>query len=63
VELRIIDRGPGISEADRDQAFLPLRRLGGAGHTASVGLGLAVSRSLAEAMGGTLRPEETPAAG
>jgi two-component system, OmpR family, sensor histidine kinase KdpD len=47
----------------RDQAFLPFRRLGIPGQTVGVGLGLAVSRSLAEAMGGTLRPEEIPCGG
>jgi two-component system, OmpR family, sensor histidine kinase KdpD len=63
VELRIIDRGLGIPEADRDQAFVPFRRLGSAGRTVGVGLGLAVSRGLAEAMGGTLRAGETPGGG
>jgi two-component system, OmpR family, sensor histidine kinase KdpD len=63
VELRVIDRGPGIPGAGHDQAFLPFRRLGSAGQTAGVGLGLSVCRSLAEAMGGTLRPEETPGGG
>jgi K+-sensing histidine kinase KdpD len=62
VELRVIDRGPGIPATGRDQAFLPFRQLG-TGQTAGVGLGLAVSRGLAEAMGGTLRPEETPGGG
>jgi len=63
VELRVIDRGPGIPRADHDKAFLPFQRLGSAGQTAGVGLGLAVCRGLAEAMGGTLRPEETPGGG
>jgi Histidine kinase-, DNA gyrase B-, and HSP90-like ATPase len=63
VELRVIDRGPGIPEAERDRAFMPFQRLGNTGSTAGVGLGLTVSRGLTEAMGGTLEPEETPGGG
>ena len=63
VELRVIDRGPGIPEAERDRAFMPFERLGGTSSTAGVGLGLTVSRGLTEAMGGTLKPEETPSSG
>ena len=55
VELRIIDRGPGVSQADRDQ---------GDGSTpAGTGLGLALSRGLTEAMHGTLTPDDTPGGG
>jgi len=63
VELRVIDHGPGIPEADRERVFLPFQRLGDPGHRAGVGLGLVVSRGLAEAMGGTVEPEETPGGG
>jgi two-component system, OmpR family, sensor histidine kinase KdpD len=63
VELRVIDRGPGIPQAERDRAFLPFQRLGATGSTTGVGLGLTVSRGLTEAMGGTLKPEETPGGG
>jgi two-component system sensor histidine kinase KdpD len=63
VELRVIDRGPGIPEADRDRAFRPFQRLGDTGKTTGVGLGLTVSRGLTEAMGGTLEPEKTPGGG
>jgi two-component system sensor histidine kinase KdpD len=63
VELRVIDRGPGIPLAERDRAFLPFQRLGATGGTTGVGLGLTVSRGLTEAMGGTLKPEETPGGG
>ncbi len=63
VELRVIDRGPGIPEADRDRVFLPFQRLGDRDNSTGVGLGLALSRGLAEAMGGGLIPEETPGGG
>ena len=63
VELRIIDRGPGIPEENRDQMFVPFQRLGDTDNTTGVGLGLALSRGLTEAMGGTLEPEDTPGGG
>ncbi|MGI5231040.1 ATP-binding protein [Actinoallomurus sp. CA-142502] len=63
VELRVIDRGPGIPEADRDRVFLPFQRLGDHDNATGVGLGLALSRGLVEAMGGTLDPDDTPGGG
>jgi two-component system sensor histidine kinase KdpD len=63
VELRVIDHGPGIPEADRERVFLPFQRLGDPGHQMGVGLGLVVARGLAEVMGGTVEPEETPGGG
>ncbi len=63
VELRVIDRGPGIPEADRDRMFAPFERLDGHANPAGAGLGLALSRGLTEAMRGTLTPEDTPGGG
>ncbi|HEY2549415.1 MAG TPA: DUF4118 domain-containing protein [Streptosporangiaceae bacterium] len=63
VELRIVDRGPGIPQTDRDRMFVPFQRLGDTDNTTGVGLGLALSRGLTEAMGGTLEPEDTPGGG
>src|ERR1700722_3844304 len=63
VELRVIDRGPGIPEKDREQMFVPFQRLGDTDNTTGVGLGLALSRGLTEAMGGTLTAEDTPGGG
>ena len=61
VELRVVDHGPGIPEDRRDRVFVPFQRLGDSG--TGVGLGLALSRGLTEAMGGTLTPETTPGGG
>jgi two-component system sensor histidine kinase KdpD len=63
VELRVVDRGPGIPEQDRDRMFVPFQRLGDTDNTTGVGLGLALSRGLTEAMGGWLTAEETPGGG
>jgi two-component system sensor histidine kinase KdpD len=63
VELRVVDRGPGIPADDLDHVFVPFQRLGDTDNTTGVGLGLALSRGLTEVMGGTLDPEETPGGG
>jgi len=62
VELRVIDTGPGIEVADRDRVFVPFQRLGDS-NDAGLGLGLALSRGLVEAMAGSLVLEETPGGG
>jgi two-component system, OmpR family, sensor histidine kinase KdpD len=63
VELRVVDRGPGIPEQDRNRMFVPFQRLGDTDNTTGVGLGLALSRGLTEAMGGTLTADDTPGGG
>jgi two-component system sensor histidine kinase KdpD len=65
VELRVVDRGPGIPAAERTRVFEPFQRLGDrpAGGGDGVGLGLAVARGFVEAMGGELVIEETPGGG
>jgi two-component system sensor histidine kinase KdpD len=55
VVLRIIDEGPGIAPADREQVFLPFQRRGDRSNGPGVGLGLAVARGLLSAVGGGIR--------
>jgi two-component system sensor histidine kinase KdpD len=63
VELHVIDHGPGIPEDRWDDVFLPFQRLGDHDNHTGVGLGLALSRGLTEAMGGSLTPSATPGGG
>ena len=63
LEIRIVDRGPGIPREKLDDIFLPFQRLGDTDNTTGLGLGLALSRGFAEAMHGTLTPEDTPGGG
>jgi signal transduction histidine kinase len=65
VAIRVRDNGPGISPEQQQQIFDPFvqvdRRLN---HPQEgVGLGLAISRDLARAMGGDLHVESTPGEG
>jgi two-component system sensor histidine kinase KdpD len=63
VELRVVDRGPGLPAEGRDHLFEPFQRLGDTDNTTGLGLGLALARGLTEAMNGTLSPEDTPGGG
>jgi two-component system sensor histidine kinase KdpD len=63
VELRIVDRGPGIPLDERQRVFEPFQRLGDRPSGDGVGLGLAVARGFVEAMGGEVEVEDTPGGG
>ncbi|MFF1416313.1 DUF4118 domain-containing protein [Streptomyces sp. NPDC058280] len=63
VELRVVDRGPGVPDEAKDRIFEPFQRHGDAPRGAGVGLGLAVARGFVDAMGGTLAAEDTPGGG
>ncbi|WP_369172937.1 DUF4118 domain-containing protein [Streptomyces sp. R28] len=63
VEVRVVDRGPGVPDEVKERIFAPFQRYGDAPRGAGVGLGLAVARGFAEAMNGTLNAEDTPGGG
>ncbi len=63
IDLRIVDRGPGIPQDDRERIFLPFQRLGDRSNDAGVGLGLAIARGFIEAMGARLSLDDTPGGG
>lgn len=63
VEVRVVDRGPGVPDEAKDRIFEPFQRHGDAPRGAGVGLGLAVARGFVDAMGGTLAAEDTPGGG
>jgi two-component system, OmpR family, sensor histidine kinase KdpD len=64
VELRVIDRGPGIPATKAETVFAAFQRQDDAPtEGAGVGLGLAIARGFTEAMGGTVTAEETPGGG
>jgi two-component system, OmpR family, sensor histidine kinase KdpD len=64
VELRVIDRGPGIPANAVDTVFQPFQRFTDSSSTGDgAGLGLAIARGLTEAMGGRVEAEPTPGGG
>ncbi|MFB2555313.1 sensor histidine kinase [Herbiconiux liangxiaofengii] len=63
VQIRVIDRGPGVPDDRREDIFVPFQRLGDTDNTTGLGLGLALSKGFVEGMGGTLEFEETPHGG
>ena len=63
VDLRIIDRGPGIPIEHRERIFEPFQRLGDRSNDAGVGLGLAIARGFIASIGATLEIDDTPGSG
>jgi two-component system sensor histidine kinase KdpD len=59
--IRVVDRGSGISSADRERIFEPFQR--GAGGGQGAGLGLAIARGFAEANGARVWAESRPGQG
>ncbi len=63
VELRVVDRGPGLPAEGRERLFEPFQRFGDRPRGEGIGLGLAVAKGFVEAMGGTIELEDTPGGG
>ena len=63
VELRVVDRGPGIPMAERARLFEPFQRLGDRSSDAGAGLGLAIAKGFVELTGGRLELDDTPGGG
>lgn len=64
VEIRVADRGPGVSEADRKAIFERFVQRGApAGSTGGVGLGLTICREIVAAHGGRIGVEDNPGGG
>lgn len=62
IDLRIIDRGTGIDPDTRQMIFEPYRTVDDS-HMAGVGLGLAVAKGLADALGHEITVDDTPGGG
>lgn len=61
--LKVVDHGPGVSDAEKELMFEPFHRLGDTRRGSGVGLGLTVARGLTEAQGGLLTMQDTPGGG
>ena len=61
VVLEVVDHGPGVPDEAKERIFEPFTRIGD--RYPGVGLGLAVARGFAEAMGGRIEARDTPGGG
>jgi len=61
VVLDVVDHGQGVPDEQKERIFEPFTRAGD--RYPGVGLGLAVAKGFAEAMGGTITSEDTPGGG
>jgi len=61
VRLEVVDHGPGVPEEQKERIFEPFTRVGD--RHPGVGLGLAVAKGFAEAMGGRIAAADTPGGG
>jgi two-component system sensor histidine kinase KdpD len=63
IEMRIVDHGPGVAPDRHHQMFQPFTRLDCADSENGLGLGLAIARTLANAIGVEIRAETTAGGG
>lgn len=63
MEIRIIDHGPGVPAEVKEQIFDSFQQVGDRRQSSGLGLGLAVARGFAEAVGGSLVAQDTPGGG
>jgi two-component system sensor histidine kinase KdpD len=61
VLLEVVDHGQGVPDEQKDRIFEPFARIDD--RTPGVGLGLAVAKGFAEAMGGRIEARDTPGGG
>lgn len=62
VEVRVADKGRGLSDEAKAAMFTPFSHMADSG-PGGVGLGAAVAKGLADALGARLHPEDTPGGG
>lgn len=63
LSIQVIDTGPGIDAGDQARLFSAYQRGGASGGNHGAGLGLSISRELAEDMGGSLTLDSKPGEG
>jgi two-component system, OmpR family, sensor histidine kinase KdpD len=61
VLVEVVDHGPGVPDEQKERIFEPFTRVGD--RHPGVGLGLAVAKGFAEAMGGRIMATDTPGGG
>jgi K+-sensing histidine kinase KdpD len=61
--VRVVDRGPGIAEGERERIFEPFYRAPAGRAGGGSGLGLAIARGFVEANGGEVEVESLPGQG
>ena len=63
LRIAVADTGKGLTAEQLERLFVPFDRLGADGDTEGTGLGLALSKRLAEAMNGKLAVQSEPSVG